>query len=637
MQQTRHKRIGQSLASGASGCKKATNGSRSHLRTVQHLPAGAIGKTATKSQRVSARKFGVSDFNRIFVLRQPNPDRYAPPNLSADLPAALLLCDMQDDSSPLQPGRGGGNFSISLKTPREHLLRRLDSLVSNHEERLRLKQYRIGLYRDNLHKGRDALDKYAACLNLYEEFDKFQFDSALRYSRRMEAWARKAGDARKINTARLARCRTLIYLGMHKAASDLMESIPANGAQVDMVEYYNNYQRLYHVLAQTAMPGDLQQEYTRLEGLYRDSILLATDSGQLLHKLMMHWKRVDTDGDLTESIDELAATFDRAENTANDRAIIAHTLADAYERRGDAPMHARMLAVAAVYDLETPILEYSALPRLAGILFAEDDLRRANRYITRSLEDAIACNAVNRILIAARMTADINQAFLRETGRHRRQLLRLLVLVSGVLLLLSGILLVVLRQKRLIGRLQGQHSKDNARLRELNEQLEAVNRQQAEAAEELARAYNIKDKYLRHYMQLSTHYIGKLERYRVQLYKTALTHGLERILRELRATAPIEKEYKSFFSEFDTIFLSIYPDFVEQVNALLHEHEQLRSTTLNTEFRLLAVIRLGIAGNAEIAQFLNISINTVYTYRNRLRNAARCPASEFERQLMRIV
>lgn len=543
---------------------------------------------------------------------------------------------MQDDSNPLRDGRGG-EFSSLLNTPREHLLRRLDSLVSNHEERLRLKQYRIGLYRDNLHKGRDALDKYAACLNLYEEFDKFQFDSALRYSRRMEAWARKAGDARKINTARLARCRTLIYLGMHKAASDLMESIPANGAQVDMVEYYNNYQRLYHVLAQTAMPGDLQQEYTRLEGLYRDSILLATDSGQLLHKLMMHWKRVDTDGDLTESIDELAATFDRAENTANDRAIIAHTLADAFERRGNAPMHARMLAVAAVYDLETPILEYSALPRLAGILFAEDDLRRANRYITRSLEDAIACNAVNRILIAARMTADINQAFLRETGRHRRQLLRLLVLVSGVLLLLSGILLVVLRQKRLIGRLQGQHSKDNARLRELNERLEAVNRQQAEAAEELARAYNIKDKYLRHYMQLSTHYIGKLERYRVQLYKTALSHGLERILRELRAAAPIEKEYKSFFSEFDTIFLSIYPDFVRQVNALLHEHEQLRSTTLNTEFRLLAVIRLGIAGNAEIAQFLNISINTVYTYRNRLRNAARCPASEFERQLMRIV
>lgn len=552
----------------------------------------------------------------------------------------LLLCCCATYSTiaaPSNPGEGGGNSAISLKTPREQLLRRLDSLVSNQEERLRLKQYRIGLYRENLRKGRGAPDKYAACLNLYEEFDKFQFDSALRYSRRMEAWARKAGDARKINEARLARCRTLIYLGMHKAASDLMESIPASSEQVDMAEYYDNYQRLYHVLAQTAMPGDLQQEYKRLDGLYRDSILLVTDSGQLLHKLMMHWKRVDTDGDLKESIDELAATFDRAENTANDRAIIAHTLADAYERRGDAPMHTRMLAVAAVYDLETPILEYSALPRLAGILFAEDDLRRANRYITRSLEDAIACNAVNRILIAARVTADINQAFLRETGRQRRQLLRLLVLVTGVLLLLSGILLVVLRQKRLIGRLQRQHSKDNARLRELNERLEDVNRQQAEAAEELARAYNIKDKYLRHYMQLSTHYIGKLERYRVQLYKTALTHGLERILRELRAASPIEKEYKSFFSEFDTIFLSIYPDFVEQVNALLHEQEQLRSMTLNTEFRLLAVIRLGITGNAEIAQFLNISINTVYTYRNRLRNAARCPASEFERQLMRIV
>jgi len=49
------------------------------------------------------------------------------------------------------------------------------------------------------------------------------------------------------------------------------------------------------------------------------------------------------------------------------------------------------------------------------------------------------------------------------------------------------------------------------------------------------------------------------------------------------------------------------------------------------------VIRLGITGNSEIAQFLHISINTVYTYRNRLRNAAKCPPAEFERRIMEIV
>ena len=234
------------------------------------------------------------------------------------------------------------------------------------------------------------------------------------------------------------------------------------------------------------------------------------------------------------------------------------------------------------------------------------------------------------------MVTEINQAFQRKIDRHQRQLLTLLAIVTGILLLLTTILLVVLRQKSLIKQLQEQHAQDNERLRELNARLGSINRQQETAAGELLRANYTKDKYLRHYMQLSTSYIDKLERYRVQLHKTALSHGMERLLRELRSATPIEQEYKSFFSEFDTIFLSIYPDFVERVNALLREPEQLKSPTLNTEFRLLAVIRLGISGNAEIAQFLHISINTVYTYRNRLRNAARDSATDFEKQIMEI-
>ena len=153
----------------------------------------------------------------------------------------------------------------------------------------------------------------------------------------------------------------------------------------------------------------------------------------------------------------------------------------------------------------------------------------------------------------------------------------------------------------------------------------------------LSQANTIKDKYLRYYMQRSTFYINKLERHRTHLYKTALSFGQERLLRELRSPTPIEQEYKSFFHEFDRVFLSLYPDFVEKANALLRDGEQMKTPGLNTEFRLLAVIRLGITGNSEIAQFLHISINTVYTYRNRLRNAAKCPPAEFERRIMEIV
>ena len=107
-------------------------------------------------------------------------------------------------------------------------------------------------------------------------------------------------------------------------------------------------------------------------------------------------------------------------------------------------------------------------------------------------------------------------------------------------------------------------------------------------------------------------------------------------LARLRSLSLIEQEYKDFFREFDSVCLSIYPHFIEQANALLQESERLKTATLNTEFRLLAVIRLGITDNAQIAQFLHLSINTVYTYRNRLRNAALGSPAGFEEEIMKI-
>lgn len=235
--------------------------------------------------------------------------------------------------------------------------------------------------------------------------------------------------------------------------------------------------------------------------------------------------------------------------------------------------------------------------------------------------------------------ADNNAAALRanrDTPPQKNEAF-LLPAAAGTLLLLAAGLFVILRQRRLIGRLQERHAKDNDRLRELDGQLAAANLRHETATRELSAANSTKDKYLSYYIQRSTFYINKLEHHRAHLYKTALSHGHERLLRELRSPTPIEQEYKSFFHEFDRVFLSLYPDFVEKANTLLRESERIKTPPgLNTEFRLLAVIRLGITGNSEIAHLLHISINTVYTYRNRLRNAATCPPAEFERRIMEI-
>ena len=82
------------------------------------------------------------------------------------------------------------------------------------------------------------------------------------------------------------------------------------------------------------------------------------------------------------------------------------------------------------------------------------------------------------------------------------------------------------------------------------------------------------------------------------------------------------EDFKLFISKFDTIFLSIFPDFVESFNALLKEDERIQvkeGELLTPELRIYALIRLGINDNSKIANFLHYSLQTVYNYRLKMR------------------
>ena len=100
----------------------------------------------------------------------------------------------------------------------------------------------------------------------------------------------------------------------------------------------------------------------------------------------------------------------------------------------------------------------------------------------------------------------------------------------------------------------------------------------------------------------------------------------------------VDREYVSeteFYRIFDETFLGIFPDFIHQVNSLLRPECAFdeNTSTLSTEIRILAVIRLGITASADIAAFLNCSLNTVYTYRGKIRNAALVPKDEVESKI----
>ena len=93
-----------------------------------------------------------------------------------------------------------------------------------------------------------------------------------------------------------------------------------------------------------------------------------------------------------------------------------------------------------------------------------------------------------------------------------------------------------------------------------------------------------------------------------------------------------------FFQCGLNFFLNLFPNFVDQVNALLQPDKQISKRLLkgrlSNELRMLALIRLGVTDSSQIAKFLKRSPTTIYNLRVLLRNAALNDREDFERQIM---
>ena len=105
---------------------------------------------------------------------------------------------------------------------------------------------------------------------------------------------------------------------------------------------------------------------------------------------------------------------------------------------------------------------------------------------------------------------------------------------------------------------------------------------------------------------------------------------------EKNPDAFLRKEMLAYYRDFDQTFLSLYPTFVSDFNALLRPEARIlpkQGDILTTELRIFALVRLGIDASAKIAQLLHYAPNTIYNYRAQIRNAALTDKDDFERRV----
>lgn len=156
--------------------------------------------------------------------------------------------------------------------------------------------------------------------------------------------------------------------------------------------------------------------------------------------------------------------------------------------------------------------------------------------------------------------------------------------------------------------------------------------------EELEESNQIKDQQIFQSLYTKSEYMDKVDVILKRLdrkLKTRQYNDINSLYKEFN----LKSERETILSSFDEAFLKVYPHFLEEYNKLLQSTHQAaldEKGTLPPEVRIFALMRIGINDNEQIARFLNLSLNTIYTYKTRVKNKAIVPKEEFEDYILKI-
>lgn len=521
----------------------------------------------------------------------------------------------------------------------DDLLNRLDVVIKDRPHCIVEKKKRLQELKLRLYPGLPDEERFRQLGELLEEYRSFNADSSLAFTQERLHLARRMGGREYLDDARMNLAEVMGIAGMYKEALEQMDAVRPDSLPGYLRSYYfHNLRTLYGWMADYVVVPEEEARYRALMDCYTDSLLkYRLMEGDSLSYMLNRCQHYNQSGRFDDAI-RLMERYLHA-GDVHYEALAAYTLAESYHQKGNTEQEKKYLALSAIADMSTPVLEYASLPRLAVLLFHEGDVERAYLYLKLCMEDAVACNARLRILEILKIFPVVNDVYQLQIKKRQRQMTWALVSISLLSVFLVVAVVYVRRQMKRVVQARREVVEANARLKELNDELHRSNASLKEANRSIAENSYLKEEYIGRYMDQCSAYIEKLDAYRRHLGKLAAAGKVQELYKDLKSSKQVEQELKEFYANFDDTFLQLFPTFVEDFNSLLLPDERITpkpGERMNTELRIYALIRLGITDSVKIAQFLRYSVTTIYNYRTRVRNKAAGNRDELEALVARI-
>ncbi len=507
----------------------------------------------------------------------------------------------------------------------------LDAEIECAAEYHAAKEKKIGALRDELYRAGDDVARFDLYDDLNKEYKYYQYDSAYAYARRMLDTAILLDDSAKTAMARIALIDCYSAVGFFKEATDMVDVVVEEEIPADRLAYYYALcSKLYQNMeAYVGGQGtELGKIYAARRREYLDKGFAASKPNTREHASVV-LDLMDINGE--NSSDGRLKLLERYDVGDHDKAINYSIAGFARLNCGQIDEAIYYMALSAIHDIKSCTHETTATQWLARMMHDKGDYSRANKYIHIALDDAYFYNSRLR-------QNEINVVLPKiETARFNRvsgQLWFLVVAIAVVLSLLGAVMVLLFKLRRRNRSLAESHKVielKSGQLEESNHSLTVLN-------EKLKETNEIKDRYIIQSLYGNSTFVNEVEekcKIAVRKLKARQYDDINALLYEMG----IKKERERMFSSFDSAFLKLFPNFIDEFNRLFPEEYRIEvddAGELPTEIRIYALMRLGIDNPAQVAKYLNLSVNTVYVYKTKLKSRASVDKNDFDRMVMNI-
>lgn len=495
----------------------------------------------------------------------------------------------------------------------EALLRELDRCIAERERYHQPRERQVDSLKALLTDTMSHYERFEVYGRLVETYRSYNLDSQQYYT---EARLRMASTPFERQVSLLNYSEVLMRSGMYHETIQYMDSALVESLTPVLEPYYSHLQRtLFGLMRDFAITDRERQTYTAITQQYREQMMSVHPAGSFLHELVRAdylYEKQEYDSAL-----HVLQAYEQANPVEGkyEEPVFAFTRAQIYKKMGNSRQAEHYLIIASIADLQNAIREYVALRELAVLLYEQGDVERAFRYMQCAVQDATSGSERVRSIETSQLYPVINGAYLRQMQRHHILMMSLFTSVSVIVVMLIGFLLYVSRKRH---------------------QLAALNDRLAQSNDNLRQSNQIKAVYIGRYMEMASLLINRFDSWRKQLRVLANSQKYGKLEAVLNSKSFTQEQLETFYRDFDEAFLHIFPDFVEQVRELLVPEAEIRikaNERLNTDLRVLALIRLGITDSKQIADFLRYSLSTIYNSRTRMRNLARGDRDHFEEKV----